>query len=91
MRRNFTAMTLGVCCAVALAGANAQAAPTNTQPAADAAPQSSLGAAQPASGVSQPQPREAACAEPKKSCEAPKIAACQNGGWVCIGPAQPDR
>jgi hypothetical protein len=88
MRRTFTAMTFGVCCGVALAGANVQASPTNTQPAADAAPKSQR--TQPASGISQPDQHEATCAEPKKSCEAPKIAACQNGGWVCIGPARPD-
>ncbi len=89
MRNDLKAMAVGVCFAVVLAGANAQAAPANTQPAADAAPQSSQ-SVQPASGMSQPEPREATCSEPKKSCEAPKIAACQNGGWVCIGPARPD-
>jgi hypothetical protein len=88
MRRTFTAVTFGVCCWIALAGADVQASPTNTQPAADVAPKSQ--STQPASGISQPEQREAMCAEPKKSCEAPKIAACQNGGWVCVGPTKPD-
>ncbi len=89
MRANFQAIIFGVSCAAALAGANGAPSLANTPPASDVTPMKSQ-SAQPAHAVSQPQQREAVCTEPKKTCEAPKISACQNGGWVCIGPDRPD-
>ena len=90
MRANFQAIVLGVCCAAALVGANGGPSLANTPPASDVTPLKSQ-SAQPAPAVSQPQQQhEVVCTEPKKTCEAPKISACQNGGWVCIGPDRPD-
>lgn len=83
------AFVMGALCAIVVTGTNVLAA-ADAKPAADSTPPAQSQSPLPPSGKTLKEERDAACTAPKLACEAPQISSCQNGKWVCIGPAQPD-